>query len=298
MTARAAILLVAAELEKMISLDLSKTPSVRLFVYLLALFPGLFFLLSVALGDPELARTAIKEIEGIHPTPSYVLLVLLLGCGLAIGEAFVLVAWIVQMVLANLYRASRAACRTVFRKSLGGPKVYSWFGNFQGMPPKQTRLVRFVGKMIFLARATGKSPSQDEISVRFCLSAATEKLLEKRYGIDPHRATGPTGREWAVWNDALGKPIKNVRETLNASRIVLACGLAGFLALAMVEALRQRYYIAMCLVFAFSGLWNAGYYFFLFRNPAARDFLRLQSVLLELQDVSETSPAEPGGEPG
>jgi hypothetical protein len=56
--------------------------------------------------------------------------------------------------------------------------------------------------------------------------------------------------------------------------------------------LQQRYFIAMCSVFTFCGLWTALTNFFALRKPANIDVLRLRAVLLELQELSPEAKSE------
>ena len=271
----------------MINIDLSKTPSLRFFVYLLALVPGLFFLVSVALGNPSLAEALIKETGHLYPIPPYAALFLSLGAAFVIGQAFVLSSWMLETALTILIRLPKA----VFRRVFGANWLYRWFGKHQGMPPNRTLFIRALGKLIFFARMTDINPA-DARAVRACLGAAVEKLLERRYGIDGLRAGGTNG-EWGVWYSVLGKPLKGYRESLNAGRTTLASGLAGFCAIGSASGLQQPYFIAMCSVFTFCGLWTALNNFFVFRKPVNIDVFRLRAVLQELQELSpEAKPEE------
>lgn len=269
----------------MISIDLSKAPSLRILLYLLALLPGVFFLSSVAFAAPQLAKVAIENIKGVYPFAPYALFLIFLGMGFVVGQAFIVLSWLTETILFALYRLPRASFRNVF----GGNALYRWFGKHQGMPPRRDFATRAIGKLIFLARGT-QVDSSDAQAMRWCLMAATEKLLERRYGIGKQRASGGNGGEWYIWASNLGKPQKFLVESRNAGRVMLACGLAGFMALFLAPRLVERYYISLCSLFAFSGLWTAGWFFFAQRNPVRRDALQLRSVLLELQDCSPSRP--------
>lgn len=270
----------------MINIDLSKTPSLRFFVYLLALIPGLFFLVSIALGNPLLAEGLIKEVGHLYPVPPYLALFLSLGSAFVIGQAFVLSSWLLAWLLTTLIRLPKA----VFRKVFGANWLYRWWGKHQAIPPKRTALfVRTLRGLNMFARKVDADPADARL-VRMCLGVAVEKLLERRYGIDPHRAGGPNG-EWGVWYSVLGKPPKQLGENLNAGRTTLATGLAGFCAIGIAPSLLQRYFIAMCALFALCGLWTALAHFFTFRNSANLDVWRLRAVLLELQELPSESKA-------
>lgn len=270
----------------MINIDLSKVPSLRLLVYLLALIPGLFFLFSVAAGNPQVAKTTIQQINGVYPVPPFGLLLIFVGAGFVIGQALILLSWLIELTLTGIYRTPRA----VFRMIFGQLWLYKWFGRHQKIPPAKSSLgVRTLGKLIFLARVDKPDPP-DARAVRWCLAAATEILLERRYGIDRDRATGPNGGEWQVWSSSLGKPIKSLAEMMNAGRTTLACGVAGFLSLGVAPRLIERFYISLSSIFVFCGLWSAGWFFFQARNQVSLDMLRLRSILLELQDYPPSAP--------
>ena len=269
----------------MLSIDLTKAFSHRFLVYLLALFPGSFFLMSIAMGNPILAKGIISRLEGIYPIPAFALSLLLLGSAFFIGMTFVILSRLLELLLSGFFLLGRFA----YRKLLGTQAVYVWFGKFQGTPPKATLVSRVVGKLIFLARA-GEIDTPDRKSVRWCLAAATEKLLEKRYGIDAHRATGPNGGEWQVWYSVMGQPVKNIVESLNGARTAFASGVAGFVALGIAPVLIERYYISMCSVLAVSSLWTTGYFYFQTKHPIGLDCLRLRAVLTELQELPSGTP--------
>jgi hypothetical protein len=268
----------------MINLDLSKAPSLRILIYLLALIPGLFFLLCLAVGDPRLAKTTIEQIDGVYPVSPFGLLLILAGSGLVIGQAFILLSWLVESVLAAIYRALRAA----FRKLFGGQRLYRWVASHQRIPPAKTGIAIRALQELHLRARGGRGDSEYAGALRLCLAAAAEKLLERRYGIGLDQPLGP--EEWEVWFSFLGRPIERLIESMNAGRIILACGVAGFSSLGFAPRLIQRYFISMCSVFVFCGLWQAGWYLLQIRNPIKRDSLRLKSILLELQGLSPPGP--------
>ncbi len=89
----------------MINVDLSKGLYLRPLLYLLALFPGLFFLLSFALADPWTAKQIVGELSGVFSLPLYALSLILTGAGLVVGEAFILVAWALEMAISAILKA-------------------------------------------------------------------------------------------------------------------------------------------------------------------------------------------------
>lgn len=271
----------------MIHIDLSKPGSLRSLIYLLGLFPGLFFLSSVAVGNALLAQTAVAHLKTVYPFPPYGLALILMGLALLIGQATILLSWMIDMLLRVLYRILRFLMSKLVQKVVAWKGFVNWFAKFQGNPPKHPLIARLVGKL--MAFPIAKSiPDQQTLATWDCLVAATEKLLERRYGIDRLRASGANNGTWDVWCSVLGKPVRPFVESVNLGRIFLACGLAGFLAIAFAPRLKDWWFVILTSIFAFSGLWASFVTFFRTTNPVWRNAIRLQSVLLELQEWSNT----------
>jgi hypothetical protein len=208
---------------------------------------------------------------------------------MVIGHAFVLSAWMVEKCVTTLVVLPVGA----FRRFFGATWIYKSFGKLQGTTPSKSVFVRMFGRLIFIARNMEADPA-DALAVRGCLGAASETLLERRYGISRDRAHGPNG-EWGVWYSVLGKPVKEYIEARSAGRVTLASGLAGFGALSLAPSLMQRHFVAMCSVFVFCGLWTSIRNFLQFRKRVNFETLRLMSVMLELQELSsEPKPREKG----
>jgi len=263
----------------MINVDLSKVPSLKITVYLLALFPGLFLLVSIALGNPKAAESMVSGLENNFSLKQRDLLPLLLGAGFAFGHALILLSWWVESIVILGYRC----LWKIYRKIVGSQRVYVWFSKFQGVPPRRNLLTRLLGKFIFTARI-GDHYLADSRAVRACLGVATETLLKRRYGIGSTQANGPNG-EWQVWYSVVGKPLKHLVAGMNAGRTTLACGLAGFVAVAFAPRLNNRYFLTMSFVFTLGGLWTPLWYFIRTKSPGGLDWFRLRSVIEELREL-------------
>lgn len=161
---------------------------------------------------------------------------------------------------------------SVFSDACAGPLFFA--------SPKQTIFTRSLSQAVFRARERElpiKTPP-----ILKCLHIATKQLLKKRYGIERTWDGHSDGSEWVVWYSAVGEPPKWFPERRMAARTMLGCGLAGFTALYASPLLRERYFIALCSLFAFAGLFVT---FDLARwsfDPIRRTMLNLRSVLLEL----------------
>lgn len=231
----------------MIKIDLSKAVHPRFALYLLGLIPGLFFQLSISVGNPHFVVSVMDRLREIYPFGPYALLTLFIASSLFVGSGFFLAAWIVQ----RLVFLGVGLWRFVIRATFGSQWLYRRFSKLQGNPPKQTVFIRLLSKLIFWARLREFPASARPVLE--CLHIATKQLLNKGYGIE---LTGHTqnGDNWSVWYSVLGYPVKWVQEGILTSRTCLGCGLAGFTALYASPALRERYFIALCSAFALPSL--------------------------------------------
>jgi hypothetical protein len=267
----------------MIRIDISKMIPKHLGTYLLGILPGLFFEGSIAIGDPRFGASVVSRLREIYPFGPYALLLLFLTAGLFIGQGFWIAAGIVNLLIGFVFALWRSAIQNTF----GSTWLYRYFGKLQGMPPKRTVFIRSLSRLIFWAREQAVFPTGVR-PVMKCEYIAARHLLKARYGID-RKFSGPVDEgEWKVWNSVLGKPLPDYREASIVSRAILGCGLAGFTALYALPVLRERYFIALCALFTFAGLYTsvdlARWRF----NPLRWVTAKLKSVLLE---ISETSNA-------
>lgn len=262
----------------MIRVDLSRALSPRVGTYLLAVIPGVFFESSIAIGNPTVALSVLSRLHEIYPFGHYALLVLFLVSSLFIGSGFFLSAWLAQQLMSFGFSMWRYAIRATF----GSQWLYLRFGKLQGFPPKQTIPIRLLSRLIFWAR--GREFATEARPVLKCLRTATKRLLRERYGME--ETWDLDANEWWVWYSVLGKPLKWFQEAILGSRTFLGCGLAGFTALYAAPALRERYFIALCSVFALSGLLVSFDLAFWNFSPLRRSLIRLKSVVLELSEIT------------
>jgi hypothetical protein len=275
----------------MIKVDLTRVVSPRFGLYLLGLIPGVFFESSIAIGNSHFVASVMGRLRDIYPFGPYALLLLFLASSLFIGSGFFLTAWIVQLIIPLGFKLWRYGIRGTF----GSQWMYRWFGRLQGIPPKRNILIRSLSKLIFWAR--GRELFTDARPVLKCLHTATKQLLQQRYGIEMTRHLQLDNSEWQVWPSVIGKPVKSFQEAIVGARTFLGCGLAGFAALHAAPALRERYFVALCSVFAVTGLFVSFNLAFWTFDPVRRNIARLRSVLLELSETTEKRNAEVEGGP-
>jgi len=274
----------------MIKLDLTRVFPPRLGGYFLALIPGMFFESSIAIGNPHFAESVISRAREIYTFGPYALLFLFLASSLFIGEGFFLIAWIAYLLINFTF----VLWRFVIRITFGSQWLYRYFGKLQGMPPKQTVFIRSLSKLIFRARQRQFSIKARPVLI--CLHIATKQLLKKRYGIEMPWQFSEQGGDWGVWYSALNEPPTWLAEPRMASRTLLALGLSGFTALYALPVLRAWYFIVLCSLFAFAGLFATFDLALWSQNAVSRSMANLRSILIQLSATTEPQRTESEGE--
>ena len=265
----------------MIKIDLSHAVPRALGTYLLGIAPGLLFELSLALGDPPLARLMIDRAKQIYPFQPYALLILFTGSCLVIGQTFLILSWSTSVLIGSAYAFKRNFVPATF----GSDWLYRAFGRLQGIPPKRNIFIRSLSRMVFWGR--GRRFAFEVRPVLRCQRLAATQLLIRRYGITPSKGfSGSVDIEWQVWLAILGKQPPGYREALLAMRTFLGCGLAGLSALCVSPALRNSYFVVVSVVFAIYGSVQSWSFAKLKYDPMRHNLARLASVLVELAETN------------
>jgi hypothetical protein len=269
----------------MIKLNISSLIPRRLAIYLLGIIPGALFHLSVAFGDPDLARHMIERAKQAYPFEPYALFILLVLSCLVVGQTFFLLSWFADIFLSILYQLKRYFVRTTFASWW----MYKWFGKLQGIPPKRNLFIRSLSWLIFRAR-TDRRESQRAV-VLSCWDQAAMRLLKQRYGIDKtdsHRLL--LHHDWEVWYSVLGKPPAMLQDAVMTMRTIFGCGLAAFSALYVSAGLRNRFFITIAVVLTVSGCYQL-FDLAKWRQDQVRvGLVRLRSVLTELAETKGSAP--------
>jgi hypothetical protein len=129
-----------------------------------------------------------------------------------------------------------------------------------------------------------------------CHRLAATQVLNRKYGINPSK--GPSERvdlEWQVWLSVLGKQPIVFREALMTMRTFLGCGLAELAALYISPTLRNRYFIAITVVFIASGCVQSLDFARRRYDPMRDSLTRLVSVLVELSETNTAAKKEENG---
>jgi hypothetical protein len=161
----------------MVNVDLTKVLPTRAYEYFTPFFPGLFFVLSVVVADPDLAvRLAANSQRGLM-LGRYGTVGMALFFAFVIGCGFMLVDTFIQYLMGHLYRVKlflyRRICDWPLRQVTGWlltkPRWRrAWLSNFH-VRVMQVAAVGF----------------DDWRKFQSCWGVFVRRLLKVRFGIDP-----------------------------------------------------------------------------------------------------------------
>jgi len=265
----------------MIKVDLSKVLSPRLVPYLVSVIPGLFFEASIVFGAPKIAQGIISDMRQVFSFPPYDILICFIASGFVLGHVFIQLAWFAELLLSVVYWAWQFGVRITF----GSYTFYMWLVKIQQSSNKRGFFIQLFSWAANAARMPKRYESAQPAMK--CLGHASKELLKMRYGIDVMDSLSPNGEEWNVWYSVLGKPLPWIKEAIPTMRASLGCGLAGFFALPFAPSLRTWYFLGACSVFAVTGLYMTWNLLRWKTDPVKLNYMRLQSVLLDLAEVGE-----------
>ena len=163
----------------MLKLDLSKGLPRPALSPLISLLPGVFFEISILVGNPQLSNCLIEKTLYYVPLKPYMQLAFVLFVAFIIGAAAILLVGLIQLALCYVH-----ATRLILREELArwpGIPLLQWAGrnNFIRARPQYWRLWT----------ATALRAQGDGNRFRHLYRAwdkLAHKLLKERYGIDTH----------------------------------------------------------------------------------------------------------------
>jgi hypothetical protein len=274
----------------MIKVDLSSTIPKQAGMYLLGIIPGTLFGLSIALGDPNVAHWMIERAKQVYAFPPYALLILFAAFCMVVGYTFFLLSWFADLFIAFLYRFKRYFIRATF----GSNWLYRAFGKLPVTPPKRNAFVRTLSHMIMWGRMQ-RFPFEIRPVLK-CQRLAAAQLLSRRYGITPSKGLGEmVDLEWQAWLSVLGKQPLRFRGAFLTMRTFIGCGLAELAALYFSPALRNRYFLAITVVFVASGAfqsWDLAKWKY---EPMRGSLARLAAILVELAETNTVAKQRDNG---
>lgn len=269
----------------MVNIDLSKVIPSRAHEFFVGFLPGLFFVFSVMLANPDLiARLAAKSAQSLT-LGHYATFAIVLFLAFVIGNAFILVDMFIQYLLGYAYDFKLFLLL----------KLYKWpLRQITDRLAKWRRLQRVEAfnrfRMRIQVRAqVGFEPEWQKFWS--CWIVLARRLLKVRYGIEHV----PDDNAWSVLYLSLGMPTpKELRGymTLIAAH---AIGWAGLAATLMASSLWNKYYVGFSLFLILNGLLNDYYATKRRVDPCANGYLAIRAILREFPSIEKmpTGPVPP-----
>jgi hypothetical protein len=211
----------------MINIDLAKALPPRFWGVLTAFLPGLFFEISVVIGNPEL----IQRVKTPTELDRVSLTIIALVIAFIVGNALMLWVRFLQRAFELLYRLARSTWVKFLEyllRAKGSPPRLSWFASSR-----------------FVNNAYRKVHDSDLEGVQRAWRKAAAQLLSRRYGIEP--PSPAHSNEWDAWSSALGNPSPEDFRGLLLIMATHATGWSGLAAAYFGPALRTHFYFAFCL---------------------------------------------------
>jgi ABC-type multidrug transport system fused ATPase/permease subunit len=262
----------------MLNLDVSKAIPRGVLSYLTALVPGLFFELSILLGNPRLLSCHLDRLQDYVPLGPYLQLVIALFFAFIVGSAFMVFVSFVQHFLCYLH-----SLRLVLREELARwPLIplLSWLHRYRFFGSRQ----RFHN--LYVRTVDRLHGFWTDREVYRAWNRFARKLLLDRYGID----LSDVDDEWQHLFWVLGTPTDVEWRGPLLMIAFEATGWCGLVATRLAPMLRNPYYYALCALFILAGLHNDYYIAGRRTDPIAITTGRIRAVLREYDKDTGTKP--------
>jgi hypothetical protein len=270
--------------------DLERVLPNRAYEFLAAFAPGLFFIFSVLLANPDLVARAVGGAQHQFSIDRYAALAIGSFLAFIVGNGFMLVCSIILWLFGFLYQFKifvwRRLCKwPVLQITEWLMKKPSWRG---------PELAKFHDRIATIAHYGFGNWR----GIQGCWLVLARRLLKVRYGVNANELKE---EEWAALFPSLGTLApEDVRGKLYmvASH---ATGWAGFAATRFAPALRNKYYVVFCLFLILQGFLHDYYVVQRRYDPRAAGLANIRAVLREFPEPTpeskpEVNPREPAPE--
>ena len=234
----------------------------------MAFIPGLFFEIFILISNPKLIATP----PGLGYR-SWLAVVLILA--FIIGNGFMLLVFLIQLVLGYTYQLGRFVWGSFVRRVLF-PRVGRILTN-KNLPFRRVfaRTYQYAGDFIFPTKLR---------EVQRVWHRVAEELLARRYGIKP--SDRDRGIDWGVWYSVLGKPRP---EDLRGSLLTIAMHAAGWSGVAarhFSPTLNNSYYSRFMVLLIICGLIQGWRVAKVLHDPLVNGMMRVRWILNENRDLT------------
>jgi hypothetical protein len=241
----------------------------RTYTYLSAMIPGLFFELSILLGNPAYVRQLLDKSRAGFALDRYTILAVALFLAFVIGNGFMLFVGLVQRLLGFVYRV-RAFLWRQLRKWPLAP-FSTWIRQKPFWSRRQWIHV-FANDIIERAGPFGSGVPE---GVRKCWARFARRILES-YKIEH--------------NDLLYGTLGTLTPREQRGSVFMiaseAIGWCGLAAAFLAPALRSRYYLGFAVLLVFAGIIHDWYLAERLSDPKTWGLLELRVIIRELERTS------------
>jgi len=271
----------------MIKVDISKALPATAFNYLAAFIPGLFFEISVLVGNPVLIQTLAGQPHAGYALGYYTSLTIALILAFLLGSGFMLFLGLLQRPLAYAYMLRVLLWKQIIRWVILPGLKHVW-EKPQWRRPWLGGLLRYVQMEVLPF-------SPQLMEVQRCWHLVASNLLQRRYGIKP-RETQQI--DPGIWYSVLPKLTP---QEMRGSIVIIAfhaAGWCGITAIHFAPALKNTYYIGFSLLLIICGIahdWSLAKWR---HNPVMAGLVRVRAALRELREPptrssTVTAPTRP-----
>jgi hypothetical protein len=259
----------------------------RTYTYLSAMIPGLFFELSILIGNPSYVRQLLDKTRAYFAFDRYTILAVALFLAFVIGNGFMLFVGLIQWLFRFVYKLRAFLWRQFCKWPL---LPFSNWIRRQPFWGKRQWVHEFGNNITDRAGPFGSSVPE---GVRKCWARFARQIL-KTYGID-HEDLDQ--EEWNALYGTLGTlTLREQRGSvfMIASEAIGWCGLAAaFLA----PTLRTRYYLEFAILLVIAGIIHDWCVAKRLNDPTMWGLLEIRVIARELERTSRVLRRAPTRHP-
>ena len=218
----------------------------RAYEYLAAFLPGLFFMFSIALANPDFVLR-IEQRSLVFGR--YAIFGMAVVLAFVIGQAFIFIDTLIQWLFSYAHRVKILFYRKVCEWPLR--QFSSWL-----MAKPQWQRYPAIAHFHFRVSRIASTGFQDWRAFQGCWHVFARRLLKVRYGIE----------STALKDDELGVLYSNLgtltSEEFRGSMVLIAShatGWAGLVATRIAPSLRNRWFVGLSVFLILNGLLHAYY---------------------------------------
>lgn len=275
----------------------------RAYTFLFTLLPGLFFEISLLLGNPACVYALLVRAQPFIGPSRYASLALALFVGFIIGNAFMFLVLFIQRLLGYLYRFLVFVWEELC--AVAAPRLFKAPAPPQPGKPQRPvwwtrhRLLRGFHQHVQAGHQRHFGGPGDRGAIKLW-SRLARQLLKTRYGIDAYSLDHAFDQdEFNALYSTMG--LLTSEDTRGSIFVIAseAMGWCGLAAAHFAPSLKNRYYIGFSIFLLITGLFHDWYVAASLNNLGFVGVLRVRALLKEYRDTTQhpALPSSPNSPP-